>query len=417
VRSRISDDKVWLGFACARYIAASGDSAVLDENVSFLQGPALEPGQHDAFFQPMPNDATAPLYEHCARGLDLAITLSSERGIPLIGCGDWNDGMDQVGSEGKGESTWLGWLLLATLRQFIPLAYSRNDPRALLWQTHYDNLHQAIEQYAWDDNWYKRATYDDGSWLGSQYSEECQLDSIAQSWAVLSDAADSERAATAMKAVDQRLVQRQQQLLLLFTPPFDTGARNPGYIKGYPPGLRENGGQYSHAAMWVVMAFAKLGQAQQAHLLFNMLNPLNHALNPADVSRYKLEPYVVAADIYSVAPHTGRGGWSWYTGAAGWMYRAGVESLLGLTRHGNEVRISPCLPPHWPGFSASVTIGNSHYALQINQLANLTPQQAVLSLDGKEITAGSAVFISANCIALPLDDKPHQLSWNKKVPN
>lgn len=413
VRSRISDDKVWLGFACARYITASGDSAVLDENVSFLQGPDLEPGQHDAFFQPMPNDAMAPLYEHCARGLDLAITLSSERGLPLIGCGDWNDGMDQVGSDGKGESVWLGWLLLATLAQFIPLAHSRGDPRAPLWQTHYDTLRQAIEQHAWDDNWYKRATYDDGSWLGSQYSEECQLDSIAQSWAVLSGAADTERAATAMTAVGQKLLQRQQQLLLLFTPPFDTGARNPGYIKGYPPGLRENGGQYSHAAMWVVMAFAKLGQAQQAHQLFNMLNPLNHALNPADVARYKLEPYVVAADIYSVAPHIGRGGWSWYTGAAGWMYRAGVESLLGLTRHGNAVRISPCLPPHWPGFSAKVTIGNSHYALQIIQHVKMPPGQVALILDGNTITADSALFISANCIDLPLDNLPHQLSWHR----
>ncbi|GAB2927722.1 GH36-type glycosyl hydrolase domain-containing protein [Rheinheimera gaetbuli] len=415
VRSRISDDKVWLGFACARYIAASGDSAVLDESVSFLQGPDLEPGQHDAFFQPMPNDAIAPLYEHCARGLDLAITLSSERGLPLIGCGDWNDGMDQVGSDGKGESVWLGWLLLATLAQFIPLADSRGDPRAPLWQTHYDTLRQAIERHAWDDNWYKRATYDDGSWLGSQYSEECQLDSIAQSWAVLSDAADTERTATAMAAVGQRLVKRQQQLLLLFTPPFDTGARNPGYIKGYPPGLRENGGQYSHAAMWVVMAFAKLGQAQQAHQLFNMLNPVNHALNPTDVTRYKLEPYVVAADIYSVAPHVGRGGWSWYTGAAGWMYRAGVESLLGLTRHGNEVRISPCLPPHWPGFSATITIGSTHYALQINQQVKMPAEQAALILDGNAVAADSALFISANCIALPLDNLPHQLSWHRLI--
>ncbi|KKO48342.1 glycosyl transferase [Arsukibacterium sp. MJ3] len=412
VRSRISDDRVWLGFACARYIATSGDLAVLDENVNFLQGPLLGADQHDAFFQPMPSDVTAPLFEHCARGLDQAITLSSERGLPLIGCGDWNDGMDQVGSGGKGESIWLGWLLLTTLRQFIPLAAVRNDPRAALWQTHYDILLNAIEQYGWDGNWYKRATYDDGSWLGSQYSDECQLDSIAQSWAVLSGAADSQRATTAMAAVDQRLVKRQQQLLLLFTPPFDQGEHNPGYIKGYPPGLRENGGQYSHAAMWVIMAFAKLGQAEKAHQLFGMLNPLNHALNPTDVARYKLEPYVVAADVYSVAPHSGRGGWSWYTGAAGWMYRAGVESLLGLTCCGDHIQIAPCIPAAWPGFSASINIGSSCYNIDISQHRVLQPEQAILTLDDNVIAADSPLFISERCITLALDQQQHVLSWH-----
>ncbi|WP_213997709.1 glucoamylase family protein [Arsukibacterium sp.] len=412
VRGRISDDRVWLGYACARYIDTSGDNAILDENISFLQGPQLEPGQHDAFFQPMPTDTAAPLYEHCARGLDQAISLSSERGLPLIGSGDWNDGMDQVGSEGLGESIWLGWLLLSTLRQFIPLALARQDPRAATWQQHSDNLLGAMEQHGWDDNWYKRATYDDGSWLGSQHSDECQLDSLSQSWAVLSGMADPERAAMAMAAVDQHLVQSQQQLLLLFTPPFDHSSHNPGYIKGYPPGLRENGGQYSHAAMWVVMAFAKLGQADKAHQLFGMLNPLNHALTTTEVSRYQLEPYVVAADIYSVAPHVGRGGWSWYTGAAGWMYRAGVESLLGITRHGSQIRVAPCLPGHWPGFSATVRIGSSHYQLVITQQAKPVAEQVALTLDGVAITSDSAIFVSQHCISLPLDNQSHQLSWN-----
>ena len=410
VRGRISDDRVWLAFACARYIDTSGDNAVLDDNVSFLQGPQLEPGQHDAFFQPMPTDAVAPLYEHCARGLDQAISLSSARGLPLMGSGDWNDGMDQVGSEGKGESIWLGWLLLSTLRRFIPLAQARQDPRAEVWQQHSDTLLSAMEHYGWDGNWYKRATYDDGSWLGSQHSDECQIDSLSQSWAVLSGVANPQRAASAMAAVDKHLVQHRQQLLLLFTPPFDQSTHNPGYIKGYPPGLRENGGQYSHAAMWVVMAFARLGQADKAHQLFSMLNPLNHALTPAGVSRYKLEPYVVAADIYSVAPHSGRGGWSWYTGAAGWMYRAGVESLLGLSRHGSHIRIAPCLPASWPGFSATITIGDSRYALCISQTNSL---QANLTLDGAVVAAESAIFVSEHCITLPLDNQAHQLSWNK----
>lgn len=409
VRGRISDDRVWLGFACARYLTTSGDLAVLDESVNFLQGPQLKPEQHDAFFQPMPNDAAAPLYEHCARGLDQAISLSSERGLPLIGSGDWNDGMDQVGSKGLGESIWLGWLLLSTLRQFIPLAQQRQDPRAELWQHHSEMLLSAMEHYGWDGNWYKRATYDDGSWLGSQHSDECQLDSLSQSWAVLSGMANPQRAATAMTAVEKHLVQREQQLLLLFTPPFDTSTHNPGYIKGYPPGLRENGGQYSHAAMWVVMAMAKMGQADKAHQLFNMLNPLNHALTPAAVSRYKLEPYVVAADIYSVAPHIGRGGWSWYTGAAGWMYRAGIESLLGITRHGDHIHITPCLPVHWPGFSATITIGNSQYTVQVSQY--VPTGEEGLMLDGNAIAIGSPLYVSANCISLPLDHQTHQLIW------
>ena len=411
VRSRIADDRVWLAYACARYIATSGDSAVLDEGVSFLQGPQLAPEQHDAFFQPLPTDAIASLYEHCARGLDQAISLSSERGLPLIGSGDWNDGMDQVGSQGRGESIWLGWLLLSSLRQFIPLAQARQDARAMIWQQYSDRLIAAIERYGWDGNWYKRATYDDGYWLGSKHSDECQIDSLSQSWAVLSGMAQPERATTAMKAVEQHLVQRQQRLLLLFTPAFDTSGHNPGYIKGYPPGLRENGGQYSHAAMWVVMAVAKMGQADKAHQLFSMLNPLNHALTPAGVSRYQLEPYVVAADIYSVAPHVGRGGWSWYTGAAGWMYRAGIESLLGLTRHGNHIQLAPCLPPHWPGFSASITLGNSHYTLRISQ--QRAPLQNRLTLDGEVVPATSAIFISNSCISLALDNLSHQLSWQR----
>ncbi|MDP5133117.1 MAG: glycosyl transferase [Paraglaciecola sp.] len=416
VRSRISDDRVWLGFACARYIATSGDTAVLDECIPFLQGPELTASQHDAFFQPMPTDTQQPLFEHCARGLDQAILLSSERGLPLIGSGDWNDGMDQVGSEGKGESIWLGWLLLTTLRQFIPLAQARQDPRAVLWQTHYDRLRDAIEHYAWDGAWYKRATYDDGSWLGSQYSEECQLDSIAQSWAVLSGAADSQRAAKAMAAVEQQLLQRQQQLLLLFTPPFDQGDHNPGYIKGYPPGLRENGGQYSHAAMWVMMAFAKLGQADKAYEIFKLLNPLNHALNLTALSRYKLEPYVVAADIYSVAPHIGRGGWSWYTGAAGWMYRAGLESLLGLSRQGRYIRIEPCLPADWPGFKATIALGACSYVLDIRQSLTESSEQNALTLDGIALAADSNMVVSKYCVLLPLDGKSHQLQWDLPLP-
>ncbi|MDX3773583.1 glucoamylase family protein [Chromatiaceae bacterium AAb-1] len=411
VRGRISDDRVWLAFACARYIDSSGDQAVLDEAVSFLQGPPLDAGQHDAFFQPMPTDYTASLFEHCARGLDQAIRLTGQLGLPLIGSGDWNDGMDQVGAAGKGESVWLGWLLLRTLTLFTPLVTDRDNARARRWLAHSAQLRTALEQHGWDGDWYKRATYDDGSWLGSTDSEECQLDSIAQSWAVLSEAADPQRAASAMASVDRLLLRRSEQLLLLFTPPFDQTTRNPGYIKGYPPGLRENGGQYSHAAMWAIIAFARLGQADKAHELFSMLNPLNHALTPAAVNRYKIEPYVVAADIYSVAPHNGRGGWSWYTGAAGWMYQAGLEAILGLSRHGTHIQLAPCLPAGWPGFSATVQLGDSQYVIRIRQSLPDQPCAARLLLDDGVIAADAPLFISSRCIRLALDQQQHTLDW------
>ncbi|GHG59946.1 glycosyl transferase [Alishewanella longhuensis] len=410
VRSRISDDRVWLAFVCAHYIASSGDKAILAEQVSFLQGPPLDASQHDAFFQPMPTDCTASLFEHCARGLDLAISLSGTLGLPLIGSGDWNDGMDQVGAAGKGESVWLGWLLLQTLTQFIPLAADYDHARASQWQAHSLQLRKALEQHGWDGNWYKRATYDDGSWLGSAQSEECQIDSIAQSWAVLTGAANPQRTATAMAAVTEHLWRPAEQLLLLFTPPFEHSVNNPGYIKGYPPGLRENGGQYSHAAMWVVLALAKLGEADQAQQLFSMLNPINHALTPAGMHRYKVEPYVMAADIYSVAPHIGRGGWSWYTGAAGWMYQAGLGAILGISRQQGQLQLAPQLPKSWPGFSATVQLAGTHYHLRIRQSPPNTASPGLL-LDEQLIAADSPRFLSRRCIRLPLDQQTHSVDW------
>ena len=392
VRTQISDDRVWLAYAVAQYIDVSGDAGVLDEVLPFLDGPVLRAGEHDNFFQPGVSETSAPLFEHCARGLDQAIALTGANGMPLIGTGDWNDGMNRVGEAGQGTSVWLGWLLIASLRAMLPLAAARDPARAARWQAHAESVRQAIERDGWDGAWYRRGRFDDGSLLGSASSTECQIDSIAQSWAVLSGAAEPSRAKQAMQSMTDRLI--RPDLALLFTPPFDRSLPDPGYIKGYPPGLRENGGQYSHAAMWAILAHTGLGNGDAAGALFALVNPINHALTPAETARYKVEPYVVAADVYSVAPHVGRGGWTWYTGSAAWMYRAGIEGLLGITRRGDSLRFAPCFPKAWPQVELRLTLGPSPCTVTILNPLGLGTGIKAARMNGSEMTcvAGSVTL-------------------------
>ena len=404
VRTRISDDRVWLGYGVARYVAVSGDISILDEAVPFLSGPPVPPGAHDDFFLPQPSEEIATLFEHCARGLDQAIQFTGDNGMPLIGTGDWNDGMNRVGEGGQGTSVWLGWLLIATIDLLAPLADSRDPARGAGWRAHRKSVLHAIETQGWDGEWYRRGTFDDGTLLGSASSEECRIDSIAQSWAVLSGAADPDRARQAMASMTRHLVRPNPGLALLFTPPFDRAAMDPGYIKGYPPGLRENGGQYSHAAMWAILAQTGLGDGDAAHDLFAMLNPINHALTEKDADRYKVEPYVIAADVYSTPPHAGRGGWTWYTGSAGWMYRAGIEGIIGLTRKGQTLCLNPCLPAAWPELTVHVTLGSARYAVSI-----LNPDAIGSGIRSARLN-GAAQFATEDGLAIPIQDGDHQLT-------
>lgn len=389
LRTRVSDDLLWLPYTAAQYVTATGDATVLDEQIPFLEGMLLAADEHDAFFQPMPSEERATLFEHCARSIDRSLAVGPH-GLPLMGGGDWNDGMNLVGVGGQGESIWLGWFLCATIANFVIFAEQRGQQvRATTWRKHAASLREALERGGWDGDWYRRGYFDDGTPLGSASSSECRIDSIAQSWGVISGEAEPARAVRAMTAADENLVLHDEGLALLFTPPFDKTPLNPGYIKGYPPGIRENGGQYTHAAIWSVQALAKLGDGDKAVELLALLNPINHARTWAGAQRYKVEPYVVCADIYSVAPHVGRGGWTWYTGSSGWMYRAGLESILGFIVEGNTLRFDPCIPRGWRNFDVVFYHHAVRYEIYVDNHAGVCRGIAGLELDGQALPAGS----------------------------
>jgi len=350
LRTRFSDDLLWLPYVTSHYVTTTGERAILDESLPYLSARALEPGEDETFLEPAPSGESGDLYDHCCRALDRSLTLGVH-GLPLMGTGDWNDGMNRIGREGRGESVWMAFFLYRCLGDFMPLCEARGDTARVARYADYRTvLTLALEESGWDGAWYRRAYYDDGTPLGCAADDECRIDALAQSWAAISGAVPRERAEQALDALEAQLISEDDRLIRLLTPPFVDTPKDPGYIKAYLAGVRENGGQYTHAACWAVLAMTELGRRSRAAPLLAMLSPVSHTATAQAVETYRLEPYALAADIYGAAPHVGRGGWSWYTGSAGWMYRVGIEAVLGLrVEDGRTLVLKPCIPADWPG--------------------------------------------------------------------
>jgi cyclic beta-1,2-glucan synthetase len=402
VRTRFSDDLVWLPYVVDHYVRVTGDQSILDEHAPFLTMRPLEPHEHDVYDLPQVAEQQASIFEHCVRALERATTVGAH-GLPLIGGGDWNDGMNRVGIEGRGESVWLAWFLISTLRAFAERVESRGDGAlAADFRARADGYGTAVEAAGWDGEWYRRAFFDNGAPLGSAASEECRIDSIAQSWSVISGAGDPARQERAMRSHHAQLVREDARLIMLLAPPFDRTPDDPGYIKGYVPGVRENGAQYTHAALWAVAATAMRGEGDRAFELFQMLNPLTHAGTPDATAIYKVEPYVVAADVYTAPGHVGRGGWTWYTGSASWMYRVALESILGFSKCGSTLSIDPRVPAGWPEFSIAYRYGTSVYDIVVQDPGAVGQRGAEVMVDGR--------LLESTTIALADDGRTHAVT-------